>query len=171
MHYNPYGQGPVLLAVELVNRPPETADDLQKRCRSEGLILDRVVNETDFTRIRAFLAQWESVVDAPDEATRAQRLNPLLVEHTAAPRLTDHAGDGWHMHFRDDGLPADRQICALIAVGTALHLTGRGMDRLGRCAADGCEQVYADVSRNGRRRYCSPACGNRDAVRRHRSRR
>ncbi|WP_245350596.1 CGNR zinc finger domain-containing protein [Pseudonocardia parietis] len=24
------------------------------------------------------------------------------------------------------------------------------MDRLGRCAADGCERVFADVSRNGR---------------------
>jgi predicted RNA-binding Zn ribbon-like protein len=44
------------------------------------------------------------------------------------------------------------------------------MDRLGRCAAADCGAPFADVSRTGRQRYCSPACGNRDAVRRHRSR-
>jgi predicted RNA-binding Zn ribbon-like protein len=59
-------------------------------------------------------------------------------------------------------------IAALITVGTALHLTGLGMDRLGRCAAEGCSRIYADTSRNGRQRFCSPACANRAAVRRHR---
>ena len=32
------------------------------------------------------------------------------------------------------------------------------------------ERVFADVSRNGRQRYCSARCGNNDAVRRHRRR-
>jgi predicted RNA-binding Zn ribbon-like protein len=59
---------------------------------------------------------------------------------------------------------------ALLATGTATHLATRGMDRLGRCAAEGCTRVYADVSRNGRQRYCSARCGNTDAVRRHRGR-
>jgi len=44
------------------------------------------------------------------------------------------------------------------------------MDRLGRCAREGCEMIYVDVSRGGRQRYCSPRCANRDAVRRHRVR-
>lgn len=170
MHYNPYGQGPVRLAVSLVNDPPETPAELEKRLIDEGLILEAPVTDTAAIVIRDFLRRWETVVDATDDATRAEHLNPLLAEYTAAPRLTDHAGDGWHMHFRDEELPADRQVCALIAVGTALHITGRGMDRLGRCRAEGCPRVYADVSRNGRQRYCSPGCGNRDAVRRHRAR-
>jgi len=59
---------------------------------------------------------------------------------------------------------------ALFSVGTALHLVGRGMHRLGRCALDECTAIYADTSRNGRQRYCSPKCANRDAVRRHRAR-
>nr|WP_255375661.1 CGNR zinc finger domain-containing protein [Saccharomonospora sp. CUA-673] len=45
------------------------------------------------------------------------------------------------------------------------------MDRLGRCDADDCARVYADVSRNGRQRFCSARCGNRATVRRHRARR
>ncbi|MFD0556935.1 CGNR zinc finger protein [Stackebrandtia endophytica] len=169
MHYNHYGQGPVRLAVSLVNDPPETPADLEKRLVDESLVLEDSVTAAVMRVIREFLRRWETVVDATDDTGRAERLNPLLAEYTAAPRLTDHAGDGWHMHFRAERLPVDRQVCALIAVGTALHLTGRGMDRLGRCRADGCARVYADTSRNGRQRYCSPGCGNRDAVRRHRS--
>ncbi|MFD9668331.1 CGNR zinc finger domain-containing protein [Rhodococcus sp. NPDC059968] len=33
-----------------------------------------------------------------------------------------------------------------------------------------CESVYADISRHGCQRYCSPICSNRDAVRLHRRR-
>ena len=45
---------------------------------------------------------------------------------------------------------------ALFSVGTALHLVGRGMHRLGRCTLDECTNIYADTSRNGNQRYCSP---------------
>lgn len=171
MHINPYGRDPVGLAVDLVNRPPEDVADLARRCAEVGFVLEREVGADDLARVRAFLERWTAVVDAADPPERAARLNPLLVEFASAPRLTDHTGDGWHLHYRPDGLPAHRQIAVLVSVGTALHLTGRGMDRLGRCAAPDCGRVFADFSRNGRQRYCSPACGNRDAVRRHRARR
>ncbi|MFI6739443.1 CGNR zinc finger domain-containing protein [Nonomuraea sp. NPDC050451] len=51
-----------------------------------------------------------------------------------------------------------------------MHLVSRGMDRLGRCAASGCETIFADTSRTARQRYCSQPGANRDAVRRHRAR-
>ena len=95
----------------------------------------------------------------------------MLEASSAHPRLTDHAGTGWHVHYRDDRLSIARVLAALISVGTALHLVGRGMRRLGRCAAADCDHVLADVTRNGRQRYCSVRCSNRDAVRRHRERR
>ncbi len=57
---------------------------------------------------------------------------------------------------------------ALISVGTALHLTGPGMDRLSRCALTECRLPFGDFTRGGRQRYCSPACASRDAARRHR---
>nr|WP_279671977.1 CGNR zinc finger domain-containing protein [Flexivirga meconopsidis] len=44
------------------------------------------------------------------------------------------------------------------------------MHRLARCAVPECETAFADTTKNGKQRYCSPACANRDAVRRHRSR-
>ncbi|GAB3741065.1 CGNR zinc finger domain-containing protein [Nocardiopsis nanhaiensis] len=170
MHLNPYGQGPLTLAVDLVNRPPADAADLERRCAAMDLLLERAVVAEDLAAVLDFLARWAAVVDASDPHGRAERLNALLIEFSGPPRLTDHAGTGWHLHYRPDRLPAHRQIASLIAVGTALHLTGRGMRRLGRCAAPDCAHAYADFSRNGRQRYCSTTCGNRDAVRRHRAR-
>lgn len=170
MHINPYGEEPVRLALSLVTDPPASTADLVSRCRAAGLTIDMPIRDDDLTRTTEFLAAWLGVVDAPDHTTRAQLLNVLLERAAAYPRLTDHAGDGWHVHYRDPGLPLSATLRALISVGTALHLAGRGMHRLGRCAAEGCDRPYADMSRTGRQRFCSPGCGNRQAVRRHRSR-
>ncbi|GAA4950745.1 CGNR zinc finger domain-containing protein [Actinoplanes utahensis] len=171
MHINPYGEEPVRLALDLVNDPPPTAALLAARCADAGFVIDVPVRDEDLAGTAAFLTDWLGVVDAPDDTTRAARLNTLLARASAHPRLTDHAGDGWHVHYRDPGLPLAAALRALVSVGTALHLAGRGMHRLGRCAVTDCDRPYADTSRTGRQRYCSVACGNRDAVRRHRSRR
>ena len=40
-----------------------------------------------------------------------------------------------------------------------------------RWALEECRSPFGDFSRGGRQRYCSPACANRDAVRRHRAKR
>ncbi|GII80079.1 hypothetical protein Sru01_50610 [Sphaerisporangium rufum] len=170
MHLNPYGADAVLLMADLVNFPPATLDDLVKRCADAGLVIDRPPGEADLAAARDLAERWCAIVDTRDERARVVLLNELLAASAAYPRVTDHAGTGWHLHYRDAGLTLGGVLRALVAVGTALHLTGRGMSRLARCARDGCGLVYADVSRGGRQRYCSPRCANRDAVRRHRAR-
>jgi hypothetical protein len=175
VHLNPYGRDAVLLAADLANDPPSGREELVRRCREAGLVVDRTASD-DLERTRDLLDRWRGIVDAPDPATRAVLTNGLLAESCGHPRLTDHANStehadrGYHLHFRDADLPVGRVLCSLIAMGTALHLAGRGMHRLGRCAVDDCDRVFADVSRTGRQRYCSTACANRDAVRRHRAR-
>lgn len=170
MHINPYGEYAVLLGIDLLNRPPATADELGRRCVAGGLVEDWVADDCDLADTLDFLAEWSKVVDAESDTERAEHLNVLLARASAYPRLTDHAGDGWHMHYRDPNIALGGVIRALVGVGTALHLTGRGMSRLGRCAAQNCDVAFADISRTGRQRYCSTACSNRDAVRRHRAR-
>ncbi len=170
MHLNPYGEDAVNLAADLCNRRPTTAEELADRCRGAGLTLERPVEQADLAHALAALDAWEKVVDATDERERAERANRMLAASTAHPRLTDHAGDGWHLHYRDDRLRLAALLFSLISVGTALHLAGRGMHRLRRCEVTECATVFADTSRTGRRRYCSHRCANRDAVRRHRAR-
>lgn len=169
MRVNPYGQEPVQFLCDLTNRPPADAADLTDRCRTAGMELDDPFDERDLAHVTTFVAEWTRVVDASNDPTRVARLNSLLAGWTEYPRVTDHAGSGWPLHYRPDDRRPGAVLCAVGSVGTALHLTGRGMHRLGRCAGTGCSAVFADVSRPGRQRYCSHPCANRDAVRRHRA--
>lgn len=166
---NPYGEDPVRLAVDLVNYPPRTAAELSKRCASAGVVAVAASTADDLREIERFLALWLGVVDSDSAEVRAERLNRLLAQSSAYPRLTNHTSDGWHLHYRDPDLSLAGVLRALVSVGTALHLTGRGMTRLRRCALDECRSPFGDFSRGGRQRYCSPGCANRDAVRRHRA--
>lgn len=170
VHLNPYGEDPVRLAVELASAPPSTADELTARCVAAGVVVERPGTDGDVAEVAEFLERWLAVVDAAENRQRARLLNALLAESSSSPRLTDHSGNGWHIHYRDADLPLAGVLRALISVGTALHLSGRGMDRLHRCALADCHRPFADFTRGGRQRYCSPQCANRDAVRRHRAR-
>lgn len=169
MQLNPYGEDPVRLAVGLVTEPPRDAEELARRCVDADLVVERPVTAADLREVEAFLDRWLTVVDADTTPVRAERLNTLLAESSAYPRLTDHTGTGWHIHYRDANLSLPGVLRALISVGTALHLTTRGMARLRRCALTECSRPFGDFTRGGRQRYCSPTCANRDAVRRHRA--
>lgn len=169
MHLNPYGEDAVNLAADLANRRPTSADELVDRCRAAGLTPERPVTADDLDRTLAALNAWEEIIDAAGDEERADLLNRMLAEAAAYPRLTSHADTGWHLHYRDAQQPLGSVLFTLFAVGTALHLTGRGMHRLRRCEVIECDTAFADTSRTGRQRYCSQRCANRDAVRRHRA--
>lgn len=176
MHLNPYGEYAVLLAASLANDWPPDRQGLVARTREFGMTVDFPVIRDDHRRTRGVIDRWLEVVDAPSPRERALLLNALMAEATAYPRLTDHDGEGWHLHYRDDGQSLPSVLLAVTSVGTSLHLTTRGMNRLARCEAgtapgDPCRHVVVDVTRNGRQRYCSVRCANRAAVRRHRARR
>ncbi|MET8687044.1 CGNR zinc finger domain-containing protein [Streptomyces sp. NPDC004732] len=170
MHLNPYGEDAVNLAAELANHRPRSAEELADRCRAAGLKLEHPVAHDDLARTQDTLDAWEKVVDTTAEPERAALVNAMLAAAAAYPRLTDHADSGWHLHYREERQPLGDLLFSLIAVGTALHLAGRGMHRLRRCAVTECVTIFADTSRTGRQRYCSQRCANRDAVRRHRAR-
>ena len=94
----------------------------------------------------------------------------MLAEARALPQLVRHDDWGWHLHaFVRDATLANR-----IAVETAMAMVdvirSDEMSRLGVCADDGCGGVVLDLSRNRSRRFCSTACGNRNAVAAYRAR-
>ena len=169
MHFNHYGRAAVALGVDLVNRPVRDEGELEQRCADGGFLLDHAVTTADLEVVDAFLSDWSAVADLTGDEERAQELNKLLASYTQAPYLTNHDGSGWHLHYRTDSLPAGQHLAAVIAAGTALHLTALGMSRFGRCGSQDCTQLFVDTSRNGRQRYCSSGCANREAVRRHRA--
>lgn len=170
MHLNPYGEYAVVLAQSLPNDWPLDRSGVVSRTRDFGMTMPFLEQVGDYDRCRDVVSQRLQVVDAESASDRANLLNKQMAAVSAYPRLTDHNGEGWHLHYRstDDDLPVVLQ--SVIAAGTALHLTTRGITRLGRCSSSPCRNVIVDISRNGTQRYCSPRCASRDAVRRHRAR-
>ncbi|MGZ8177766.1 CGNR zinc finger domain-containing protein [Williamsia sp. SKLECPSW1] len=175
MHLNPYGEYAVLLAASLADDWPDDCDGIEQRARDFGMTGQFVTGPDDHARTRAVIDTWLRVVDAETDDDRARLVNEMMSGATAYPRLTNHDDEGWHLHYRDLDQSLAHVLSAVISVGTALHLTTRGMHRIGRCAAGlpgggTCRMVIVDVSRNGTQRYCSVRCANRAAVRRHRAR-
>lgn len=170
MHLNPYGEYAVLLAASLANDWPDSRAGIEERTLDMGMTMVFPPAADDYAQIHGVIDEWLAIVDATDDDARAALLNTQLMAAAAYPRLTNHDGEGWHLHYRDDAQSLPFVLRAIIGVGTSMHLVTRGMHRLGRCAAAPCTNVVVDVTRNGRQRFCSVRCANRAAVRRHRAR-
>lgn len=170
MHLNPYGEYAVLLAASLANDWPADRSGIEERTLERGMTMVFPPADDDHERVRAVVDDWLRIVDEEEPDERARMLNERMAEAAAYPRLTNHDGEGWHLHYRDDVQSLPFVLRAIFTVGTSLHLVTRGMSRLGRCQSAPCTNVVVDVTRNGRQRFCSVRCANRAAVRRHRAR-
>jgi hypothetical protein len=48
-----------------------------------------------------------------DADSRARLLKEMLAAASAYPRLTDHADDGWHLHYRESTQSLSQVLAAL----------------------------------------------------------
>jgi hypothetical protein len=100
-----------------------------------------------------------------------QRINELVAEAPVQPRLTNHDGHDWHIHYFSPGASLADHLA--VDGGMALaHVVSAGeVDRLRVCEAPDCEAVLLDLSRNRSKRYCDArTCGNRLNVAAYRER-
>lgn len=126
--------------------------------------------ESAESALREWAVRLRTVFDAADLPSAAGAANALLADVPIAPHLTDHDGHGWHLHYTPPAAGLLDRVRATTAFALAALVSEYGVDRHGRCAADGCDRVFADTSRNAARRFCSPTCANRSAVAAHRAR-
>jgi predicted RNA-binding Zn ribbon-like protein len=103
-----------------------------------------------------------------DEA--AEMVNRMLATAKALPQLRRHDHWDWHLHAVDPDRPLEERVVVETAMAMVDVIRADEMSRLARCAADDCEDVVLDLSRNRSRRYCSTTCGNREAVAAYRAR-
>ena len=98
-------------------------------------------------------------------------VNTLLADANALPQLVKHDGWDYHIHATSPDAPlADRMaVDAAMAIADVIRVGEFG--RLRVCAADDCEDVVVDLSKNRSRRFCSLTCANRVNVAAYRSRR
>ena len=161
-------------AVTLANtaEPPDTLDSVDA--------LDEFYAEFEYTGRRdgddAELAAVRALRPALRELLTSDRdravelVNEMLAEAGALPQLVRHDRWDWHLHAVEPEAPLATRITVETAMAMIDVIRADELSRLGVCADEGCEGIVLDLSRNRSRRFCSTACGNRNAVAAYRAR-
>ena len=109
-----------------------------------------------------WLAEGEELVEG---------VNALLREGDALPQLVRHDGWDWHLHAHRSDAPLAMRLAVEAAMALVDVVRGGEQDRLAVCAAEDCEALVVDLSRNRSRKFCEAGCGNRLAAQAYRARR
>lgn len=165
-----------LVAIDLANTfdpwldEPERLPDLGALRRFlRELEVDGEAGLPDLAEVRALRVKLRELLGMrTDEAlARARALvEPVavrveLVERDGAWALAPVALPGASLH----DLLVLQAVEELVAISRS-----PGLERLGRCAAEPCTDVFLDATKNGSRRFCSQRCSNRSHARLHRVR-
>lgn len=98
-------------------------------------------------------------------------VNALLREYQAVPQLVRHDGWDYHIHATSPEAPVAQRMAVEAAMAFVDVIRAGELDRLRVCAADDCQSVLVDLSKNRSRRFCDATCGNRVNVAAYRARR
>lgn len=178
MDFSHYTTKPVELAVSLTNTKGIIKDELENfdqlsefldgyRDLWEGVA--KPPRESDLTPIQELRSSLREVIESDDENTAAKKVNVLLENYGAIPRISIHSGSP-HLHFEPTETSIVCWLGAITAMGLASVIVEHGVDRFGVCDSTTCIDVYVDSSRNRSRRHCSNTCSTREAVAAYRKR-
>ena len=166
--------------VDLVNTVPDddTTDGLPDVDALEDFVRKHEISEVDslseidLAAVRRIRGRFAGVFAAQDARTAAALINELVAAAGTTPRLTDHDGYDWHVHYFAPGASIADHLAADCGMALAFFVVAGEQERLRRCEAPDCRRAFVDVSRNRSRRYCdSRTCGNRLHVAAYRARR
>ena len=178
MDFGHYNDLAVQAAADLVNTVgSHTGNELMPSAKdARDFLSDRnfsfadELTEADLDEIRSVRDRLRDVFFAGDDQKAVENLNRLLEELELSPFLTDHDGH-WHLHYAADNTSVGRRTAAAMAMGLAAMVAEHGFSRVGTCAADDCNDVFIDTSRNRSRRFCGEGCSSRTNVAAFRARR
>lgn len=130
---------------------------------------ERTHDQAELDAVRRLRPRLERLWEMTEDDA-ASLVNALLREANALPQLVKH--DSWDYHLH--ATPPDAPLADRMAVEAAMAFTdvirSRQLDRLRLCAADHCDNVHVDLSKNRSRRFCSTSCANRTNVAAYRNR-
>jgi predicted RNA-binding Zn ribbon-like protein len=161
-------------AVALVNSAvePDTLTEigqLDAWYAEQGFTGRRDGDLAELERLRALRPVLRELLTAERDHA-AELVNVLLADAQAMPQLRRHDGLDWHIHAVPSDAPLERRVAVEAAMAMIDVVRLDELSRLGTCAADDCEAIVLDLSRNRSRRFCSTSCGNRVAVAAYRAR-
>ena len=146
-----------------------TVEDLSAFYEGQGYSGSHRGDRAELDAVRAVRPRLRVLLLADRDAAVGQ-VNEILADARAVPRLVRHDKLDWHIHAVDDDAPLAERVLVETAMAMIDVVRADEMGRLGVCAADDCDGLVLDLSRNRSRRYCSTTCGNREAVAAYRAR-
>ncbi|MEV6348217.1 CGNR zinc finger domain-containing protein [Actinoplanes sp. NPDC051851] len=180
MIFAPDTEGALAFVVTLVNTAPEASrsgdDELATVAQLRELLShDAWSGRFDFDdqelsgvrETRTLLRELWSL--GRDDAVEV--VNRMLREAQAVPYLARHDDLDWHIHAVSPDAPLGIRMRVEAAMALIDVIRMNATTRLRVCAADHCDAILADLSRNGSKRFCSTRCGNRTNMASFRSRR
>ena len=130
----------------------------------------RAHDEAELRGVRRMRTQLRAIWMA-DENEAAALVNELLTQAKALPQLVKHDQWDWHLHATTPSAPLAQRMGTEAAMGLVDVIRSKELARLKVCAADDCQAVLIDLSKNRSRRYCDTGnCGNRAHVAAYRAR-
>ena len=166
--------------VDLVNSAPAPGNDEQLpdlETLGDFVARHRVSDVTrlgrrDLVAVRGLRDRIRPVFCSSDDAHAARIINALVSQARVTPRMTNHDGYAWHIHYFAPGASLADHLAVDCGMALAQVISAGERERLRRCEAPDCDQVLVDLSRNRSKRYCDArTCGNRLHVAAYRERR
>jgi predicted RNA-binding Zn ribbon-like protein len=128
-------------------------------------------NHEELESVRALRPRLRKFWTIKDRDEAAALVNQILEEADARPYLARHDEWDWHLHVTRPDAPLAERIAAEAAMAFLDLIRADALGRLRICAADDCEDVLVDLSKNSSKRYCDTGnCGNRTNVAAYRAR-
>ncbi|WP_432995472.1 CGNR zinc finger domain-containing protein [Dactylosporangium sp. CA-233914] len=127
-------------------------------------------DEAELAAVRALRSRLRALWSAGEDEA-AELVNAMLREGRALPQLMRHDGWDYHLHATAADEALDVRILVEFAMALIDVIRMKELDRLRICAADDCDDVLVDLSKNRSRRFCEQGCGNRANVAAYRARR
>lgn len=166
-------------AVELINTLPgldgddrlTTAAELDAWFEREAFTGERRHDAHELESMRVLRDRLRGLWEAVDDEEAVALVNAMLLDGQALPQVVDHDGVGWHIHATRADAPLADRVMVEIAMDWVDVLRQGERARMKVCAADDCDAVLVDLSRNRSKRFCDTGnCGNRMNVRAFRAR-
>jgi predicted RNA-binding Zn ribbon-like protein len=166
--------------VDLVNSAPTRSSDdgladleaLRAFVKRNSVSEVGELGPADVAAVREVRSAITPLFDCETDEEAAAVVNRLVSKAGVTPRLTNHDGYHWHMHYFVPGASLAEHLTIDCGMALGQVVAAGERERLRRCEAPDCNQVLVDLSRNRSKRYCDArTCGNRLHVAAYRERR
>ena len=160
----------------LINTASADGDTMVSVADLDGFVAEqqfsgsRTHDEAEVRSIRRLRTKLREIWTASeDEAARLTNL--LLADARALPQLVKHDQWDWHLHATTPEAPLEARMGTEAAMAFVDVIRAKELERLRVCAAEDCQAVVIDLSKNRSRRFCDTGnCANRTHVAAYRRR-